>query len=37
MTSELAAVCQGVRMELEDHILISGKKHFSFKKNDLLC
>ncbi|WP_265016121.1 MULTISPECIES: JAB domain-containing protein [unclassified Wolbachia] len=37
VTSELAAACQGMRMELEDHILISGKKHFSFKKNDLLC
>lgn len=36
VTEVLAAACQGVKMKLFDHILISGKGHFSFKKKNLL-
>ena len=36
MTMELASACQSVNIKLKDHIIITDKSYFSFKKNGLL-
>lgn len=36
MTRELAAACEGVEIELKDHIITTDKGHFSFMDHDLL-
>ncbi len=36
MTMNLASACQSINIKLLDHILVTDKGHFSFKKNDLL-